>query len=158
MIVVFMLLCSNGIQAQTTQTKLNQVELEKQFIGNWKCELGKDTTMYAEITSFGLIEGNFKIVTNDKILNSAKGLWGYDKKTDINIQASLWKSSPDIDIIGWWFTSNNTKEGVPIKDISNPENATLKYKIELKSPDLWVMTTIQNSKVIASYTYTRERK
>ncbi len=35
-IAVFLLICSSGIQAQTTQTKLNQVELAKQFLGTWQ--------------------------------------------------------------------------------------------------------------------------
>ena len=36
---VFLLFCVSGVQAQTTETKLNQVELYKQFIGTWKCAL-----------------------------------------------------------------------------------------------------------------------
>jgi hypothetical protein len=54
-IVIFLLLCTNGIQAQTTQTKLNQVELMKHFIGTWtliKCvaiqQDGKITFPYGE--------------------------------------------------------------------------------------------------------------
>lgn len=43
MIAVFLFFCSNGMLAQTTQTKLNQVELMKQFLGTWKCEIAKDT-------------------------------------------------------------------------------------------------------------------
>jgi hypothetical protein len=34
-IAITLLLCTHGIQAQNTQTKLNQVELMKQFIGTW---------------------------------------------------------------------------------------------------------------------------
>lgn len=38
-IVVVMLSCTNGIQAQTTLTKLNQVELMKQFGEKFKMYL-----------------------------------------------------------------------------------------------------------------------
>ena len=53
MIVVSLLLCSNGIQAQTTQSQLNQVELMKQFIGIWKAQMGKDTIFIMEGKTFG---------------------------------------------------------------------------------------------------------
>ncbi len=42
-IAVFLLICTNELQAQTTQTKLNQVELMKQLEGSWTGEIGKDT-------------------------------------------------------------------------------------------------------------------
>jgi hypothetical protein len=157
-IFVFLLVCTNVIQAQTPQAKLNQVELEKQFIGTWKSEIAKDTIMYAEFTQFGLMKGNIKVVTKDKILDSGEELFGYDKETDKSIQVTVWKSSTNIDINAWQFVSNNIKVGVPIKDISNRPNATLKFKIEFKSPDLWVMTTLQNNQVVGTVTMTRVKK
>ena len=67
-VAVFLLLYTNGIQAQTTQTKLNQVELLKQFLGTWKYELSKDTTIISEFTPFGTaIEDNYQIVTEGKM-------------------------------------------------------------------------------------------
>ena len=42
-ICAFLLFICNGIQAQTTQTKLNQVELMKQWLGTWQGDIGKDT-------------------------------------------------------------------------------------------------------------------
>ena len=157
-IFVFLLVCTNVIQAQTPQAKLNQVELEKQFIGTWKSEIAKDTIMYAEFTQFGLMKGNIKVVTKDKILDSGEELFGYDKETDKSIQVIVWKSSTNIDINAWQFVSNNIKVGVPIKDISDRPNATLKFKIEFKSPDLWVMTTLQNNQVVGTVTMTRVKK
>jgi hypothetical protein len=157
-IFVFLLVCTNVIQAQTPQAKLNQVELEKQFMGTWKSEIAKDTIMYAEFTQFGLMKGNIKVVTKDKILDSAEELFGYDKETDKSIQVTVWNSSTNIDINAWQFVSNNIKVGVPIKDISNRPNAILKFKIEFKSPDLWVMTTLQNNQVVGTVTMTRVKK
>jgi hypothetical protein len=61
MIVVFLLLCTQGIQAQTQQTKLNQAELLKQFLGTWKSEMVNDTTWAGEMKSFGNgLEAYFK--------------------------------------------------------------------------------------------------
>ena len=34
-IVVFLLLCTKGIQSQTTKSQLNKVELMKKFLGYW---------------------------------------------------------------------------------------------------------------------------
>jgi hypothetical protein len=157
-LIVLLLIGAIVAQAQTPQAKLNQVELEKQFIGTWKSEIAKDTIMYAEFTQFGLMKGNIKVVTKDKILDSGEELFGYDKESDKSIQVTVWKSSTDIEINAWQFVSKNIKVGVPLKDISNRPNATLKFKIEFKSPDLWVMTTLQNNQVVGTVTMTRVKK
>jgi hypothetical protein len=156
--IAILSLCATEIKAQTPQAKLNQVELEKQFIGTWKSEIAKDTIMYAEFTQFGLMKGNIKVVTKDKILDSGEELFGYDKESDKSIQVTVWKSSTDIEINAWQFVSKNIKVGVPLKDISNRPNATLKFKIEFKSSDLWVMTTLQNNQVVGTVTMTRVKK
>jgi len=157
-LIVLLLIGAIVAQAQTPQAKLNQVELEKQFIGTWKSEIAKDTIMYAEFTQFGLMKGNIKVVTKDKILDSGEELFGYDKESDKSIQVTVWKSSTDIEINAWQFVSKNIKVGVPLKDISNRPDATLKFKIEFKSPDLWVMTTLQNNQVVGTVTMTRVKK
>ena len=52
-IAVFILICSTGMQAQTTRTKLNQVELMKQFIGTWQSNVGKDSVDVREWQNYG---------------------------------------------------------------------------------------------------------
>jgi hypothetical protein len=148
-----------GVQAQTTQTKLDQVELTKQFIGTWKTEYGKDTIGILNARPFGNgSERDIIISTKGVVINSVKALFGYDKEMDKMIEAILYKSSPNLIINVWWATSKNTFEGVPLKDFSNPENALLKFKCELKSPDVFIITNISNNKVVGTYTYTREKK
>jgi hypothetical protein len=159
MVAVFLLLCTNGIQAQTTQTKLDQVELMKKFIGTWKTEMGKDTTMILNFTHFGTaLEGNFKIVTKGKILNEAKKLIGYDKTTDKLIETQIMNNSPDIFLVAFCFTSENKSEAVLFQDISNPENATFKWEEEFKSPDMFIQSYIENNKVVSVSTFTREKR
>jgi len=159
LISVFLLFIFNGLQGQTSQTQLNQLELIKQFIGNWTAEMGKDTTVFCEYKLFGTgMEDYYKAFTNGKIFLSEKGLWGYDKKNDKNIHAQLWDPSCRLDINVWWFTSKNICEGVQYQYISNPENASLKWKLEFKSCDLMIMTTTLNSKVVSTMTFTREKK
>jgi len=61
-IVILLLVCSDGIQAQTTQSTLSQVELMKQFIGTWKFDLATDTTIFWDLKTFGIgMEGNCRI-------------------------------------------------------------------------------------------------
>ena len=43
LIPLFILINMDRILAQTTETKLDQVELMKQFIGTWEAEIGDNT-------------------------------------------------------------------------------------------------------------------
>ena len=74
------------------------------------------------------------------------------------IQATLYESSPEIDIWAWRATSKNTSEGVPLKDIINPDYAVSKMKTESKSPDMFIMTNLVNNKVVGTHTWTRIKK
>lgn len=141
-----------GIIRIQAQTKLDQVELMKQFIGAWKCELGKDTFLISENTLFGTgMLSNSQIVTKGSNLDSIIQLYGYDKKADKFIVAEQIKSSPVIEICTAWFTSKNTGEIV----VTNPENAPFKFKFEFKTPNLIVQTAILDDKVIKEITGTR---
>jgi len=151
----FLVLISvNGVVAQTSQPKPNQVELMKQFIGTWQCELGKDTILVTENTPFGTgMMCSSEIVSNGKKLESIKQLFGYDRKLDKFIVAELIKSSPVIEICNAWFTSSNKGELV----IVNPENAPVKWKFEFKTPDLIVQTAIINNRVVKEVLLSRKK-
>lgn len=157
MIFVFQLLYSNGIQAQTTQTKLNQVELFKQFIGTWKCELAKDTTLIVNVKSYGNgLDYYIKTETKGKILMEGKALMGFDKNSDKGIQAEI-LNSPDITLWVCWFTSKNICQTIQYQYISNPESAPKYVLFEFKSPDLVLQTFKENNKTINSFSFIRER-
>jgi len=157
MIVVTLLFCSNGIQAQNTQTQLNQVELMKQFIGIWKAEMGKDTIFIMEGKTFGKgLEFYWKTDTKGKIISEGKSIMGYDKINNRIIEPQIWDSSPNIILWSGLFTSSNKYEAILLKDIANPEKATLKWEYEFKSPDLLVCTYIVNKKTTATYTLNRK--
>jgi AAA+ superfamily predicted ATPase len=158
MIVVFLLFCTNGIQAQTTQPKFNQVELFKQYVGTWKGEMGKDTTFLMEMKSFyDAFECYLKTETKGKIIIEEKTVIGYDKKNDKLIESAILNSSPDIMIGAIWFISKNKCEQVLLEDISNPEKAIFKWTFELPSPDLFIWTNIKNNKTTGTYTFHREK-
>ena len=152
LIAGFVLIGTFVSQAQTTDNKLNQVDLMKKFVGRWKCELGNDTVLIGENIAFGTgLVCNTQIIANGKILNSVKQLYGYDKKNDKFIVAELIESSPVIEICTSWFTSQNTGKLV----VTNPDNAPFSFRFEFKNADLIVQTAIQNDKVNKEITITR---
>jgi hypothetical protein len=59
------------IQAQTSETKLDQVELMKQFIGKWKGEFGDNSIFMSENKQFanGIISNSYN-TANGKIIES----------------------------------------------------------------------------------------
>jgi hypothetical protein len=78
-VAVFLSIWINGLQAQTTQTKLNQVELKNQLLGSWKIDYAKDTTGYIDFTSYGTgVDGNMKYVSKGKVVLEVRIIWGYD--------------------------------------------------------------------------------
>jgi hypothetical protein len=139
-----------------TSKELNQVELNKQFLGTWKAETGKDTSFIMETkTLYNGFEAYLKTETKGKIIMEGKSILGYDKKTDKLMDTYINSDNPNIILMAAWFTSANTCEQVLLKDISNPENATFKLVFEFKSPDLFTQTTIRNNKPVRTDTYTR---
>jgi hypothetical protein len=143
------------VKASETPKELNQVELWKKLSGTWKAEIAKDTSYIFEgKSSADEMRGIIKIVTKGKIIQEGKAIVGYDKKYDKLIDIELFKGA-DISLYAIWFTSKNTWERIPYEDISNPEKNTLKWKFEVKSPDLMIQTVIENNKQIGNNTFTR---
>jgi hypothetical protein len=154
-IALFLLLFINGLQAQTTQPKLNQVELMKQFTGTWKSEK-HDTAYIIDDKLYG--DGHevyLRTETKGKIIWEAKTLMGYDKKNDMLIEAFIEHNSPNIILSAIRFLSPNKFTGILLEKISNPEKATEKDIYELKSPDLMINTYIKNNKVVSIDTFKR---
>lgn len=136
------------------ETKLNQVELLKQFIGTWKSDFGEGTVFIGNNKPFGNgLLCTSQIINNGKIIDSISQLFGYDKKADKFIMAELIESSPVIELCSIWFTSE--KEGEII--VTNPENAPLKYRFEFKTPDMLVQHAFQDGNVVREITLSREK-
>jgi hypothetical protein len=135
--------------------ELNQVELHKQFVGDWKTEAGKDTVVIWNVKSYGTgIDGYFKIATKGKIVMEGKQLWGYDKNLDKYTMSEMIKGM-DNALYSSWFTSKNKCAMIFYSDILSPDNASIKYEVEFKSPDILVQTTIKNNKPVKVDTMTR---
>jgi hypothetical protein len=134
-----------GIQAQTVQPKLNQVDLMKQFLGTWKCELGRDTFLISDTRLFGTgMISKSRIFTKNTVLDSVIQLYGYDRKADKYIMSELIKSAPSVEICNTWFTSANAGEVL----IINPDNAPLRFKFEFSTPDTLIQVALYNDKKV----------
>ena len=154
-ISVFLLASIIGLQAQTTQNQLNQVELMKQFIGSWKTTFGNERTFFWEAKSYGTgFETNLLGVANGNTMFEGKQLLGYDKINDKYIVAQMFQGK-DIEIGATWFISNTKYKWIPNCDISNPEKASIINEGEFKSPDMFVETKTVNNNPIQTLTYTR---
>jgi hypothetical protein len=155
-VAVFLLFLLNGVQAQTTQTKPNQVELVKKLIGKWQAEW-TDTIYNWEAKTFGMgLECHyiFKSLAKDKIVLEGKQLWGYDSKLDKYIGIDLMKGQ-DIQILALWFTSDNKYIGTDFNNISDPDKSSWKVEGEIKSSDAFSETWFVKGKPFTTIDYKR---
>ena len=154
-IAVFLLICLNELQAQTIQTKLNQVELRKQLEGSWTGEIGKDTIDNWNFKPVGTGKDcDWWNVTKGKTILEGKQLWGYVKGIDKYIVAAI-NEKPDVEINAVWFVSKYKYVSISFSDLSNPEKASFKVEGDIKSPDIFTETTIVNDKPFRTDTWTR---
>ncbi len=145
-IAMFISISIKETSAQTTETKLNQVELMKQFIGTWECELGNRTIYRNKSKAFGNgLVTTIQIFTNQEIVDSVKQLFGYDNKTDKYVVAELTKFTSVIEIGTAWFVTEQTGK-IFITDSNGDE---LKFNFEFITPDLIKETaTLENNHVV----------
>ena len=154
-IAVFLLFLSNGVQAQTQQAKLNHVELNNQLIGSWKFEIGKDTTGYADFTTYGTgIDINIKYVSKGKTLMERRVNWAYDKTLDKMIGLNQIKGG-DVVLVSAQWISKNKYVFANYKDISNLEEASWKREGTFKSHELLEITEYINNKPVNTVNYIR---
>jgi hypothetical protein len=134
MVFVIFLFVSNGIQGQTTQTKLNQVELAKQFLGTWQANMGKDTLEMWEGKPYGkaLVVSTYMVikgVRSDSYLCS----FGYDSRDDKLKGYNLFPNAIFMTWIGTFTTDKIIKiDGL---DCFNPGIILWKSEFEFKSPE-----------------------
>jgi len=150
-VIALLLLRTNTAQAQTTQPKLNQVELMKQFIGSWKFDLGKDTTGLWKFKLIGTgIESNWHTVFNGKTLRERNGLWAYDKKNDKYVNVFREKEKFILVRYIWFISNSKCIVDNSYSDIANPDTDS----IEFKSPNVFTWTMIKNGKPLHTDTFT----
>ena len=134
-----------SVKNEETSNKLNQAELMKKFIGTWKSEAAKDTTIFQYLKPYGTgIEGEYKVISNGKAFNEGKQLWSYDSQTD-KILLSVKYKEGSLRFYAYYFTSDTKFIIIPYSTISNPDSAPWRYEGEFKSPDIVMETYIVNN-------------
>jgi hypothetical protein len=138
-----------------TSKELNQVELIKQFLGSWKCEVSSDTIAYWTTKSYGTgLENRYNYVKDGRIVAEGKQLWGYDKTID-KFYATTLQKERDIYIDVYYFISTKKCKMYTLYDIEDPEKAPVRWEIEFKSPDMFIETYISNNEPFKIRTFTR---
>ena len=150
-IAVFFLVCTCGIQAQTAQPQLNQIELIKKFLGTWQASTGKDTVEVWESQLFG----NAVIITVSQIIKGKKtptyvNNMSYDSSDgklkgfvlNANASNATWIGS---------FSSEKDFSGTMLY-IFQPENAWGKFAFVFTTPKEWVFT-MHNMEGVKTFEY-----
>jgi hypothetical protein len=138
-IAVFLLICTSGIQAQATQSQLNQAELIKKFLGTWQANIGKDTVEVWE----GQLFGNAVIITVSQIIKGKKtqdyvNNMSYDSSDgklkgfilNVNASSTTWIGS---------FSSEKDFAGTMLNSFQ-PETAWSKFAFVFTTPKEWIFT------------------
>ncbi len=151
--IVMLVIGFSEIQAQTTPSKPDQVQLMKLFIGNWQSDVVKDTSAYVAVKPFGTgVEFSDKYIVKGKTVSEEHELYGYDSKLDKYAGADLVKGR-DVQIVAVWFTSNNKCIATYLSDASNPDKAAWKNEMEFKSPDIIVAHISMNGKLVSTLNF-----
>jgi hypothetical protein len=132
-VFVLLLFLPNGIQAQTAQTKLNQVELAKQWIGIWQTTVNKDTIEMWEAKPYGkaLVINVYEVIKGKKSDSYMINI-GYDDRDDKIKGFNLF---PNTDFMTWIgvFTTEKLFKADAL-DSFKPEIVWFKNEIEFKTP------------------------
>jgi hypothetical protein len=152
--ILVLLICINSLQAQTVAVKLDQIQLLKQFLGTWRMESTRGDVQIDDFTSFGTsMLCNTKIIHAGKLIFSMKSIWGYDKEKDKILIAQVDSTYPFMTLEERWFTLRNIL--VSEKKIVPDSGDTLSTRFEFQTPDLLLLTTINNNRDIETYKFTR---
>jgi hypothetical protein len=132
-IAVFFLVCSIGVQAQTTQAQLNQHELGKQFLGTWQANAGKDTIEVWDCQQYGeAFITNVSHVTKGQKTPIYINNVGIDTRDGKVKGYALW---PNGNYTTWIavFTSQNKFSG-DLVDNFTPEKVWGKFEMVFTNP------------------------
>ena len=146
MIAVFLLLSTNGIQAQTTQKKLNQVELMHQLIGKWQAPVGKDTIEIWDCQKIG----NALIINVDQVIKGKRtplyvNNLGFDSKADKFKGYALFSDGTYATWIGSYSTDKNSSFDI-VHDFNANEIYT-KFESVINNSKEWTWTSLNKEGV-----------
>ena len=148
---------SNGVKAQIAQTRPNQLELARQFLGTWQENAVRDTV--------GMWEGNLYgeavlvyvyMKTNNAKIDSYLVLFGYDERDDKIKGCNYFPDSKFVTWVGSFTTEKLLKiDGL---DSFNPEIIWWKSEFEFKSPSEVIIKNFNHAgEKMAEYTFIKVR-
>ncbi len=141
MIAVFMLLCTNGIQAQTTQPKLDQFKLMQQGLGTWEATVGKDTVEVWDAQQYGkAFINNVSHVIKGKKTPYYTNNYCIDSKDGKFKGFVLYADGRYLTWIALWTTEK--KFSIDIVQNFNPETVLGKNELLLETPTKMTFTFI----------------
>ncbi len=146
----------NILSSQTTENKLDQVKLMKQFIGKWQCETGSDSFCIWEINSFGNgFEGTIRHTAKAKTYYELKQIWGYDQGSQLIYCYYLGEDGTLRRYKGSFIT-----EKTAAMEQSNITSGKILSTAELSlvSPDVFTHTTMREGSGKKSITFQRIKK
>ena len=118
--------------------------------------MAKDTTIFWDVKPYGTgMECYFKSVSKGKIVMDGKQLWGYDTGAGKFTMGEMLKGV-DNAIYSSWFDSKSTctmQYYGPVTTTASGDN--WEWKIEFKTPDMFVETILKNNKPTQTITMNR---
>lgn len=116
--------------------ELNQIELLKQFAGDWEIPIGKDTALLISVKSFHTGKGYIvtdKLMAKGRILAEGTGFWAYDDAIN-KINLSLLRTDGEVIQNQGIFTTAKTYEYVNVNNSPSYTGVT-GCLFEFTSPD-----------------------
>lgn len=148
---------SMSLHAQSSQQDLDQVELMKQFIGEWKHDSGNDSVFYWSYSPYGkgyLVKAKWQ--AKEETYNEAQGISGYTnnyKRINLFI---LWQDGTMVRDLGQFvaqdkvvmerFTANHQfNYAIWEWTFLTPDKAKFVYKRRKRGDENWDNATITES-------------
>jgi hypothetical protein len=135
--VLILLLCTNGIQAQTTQSQPDPAEAWKSLIGTWQANVGKDSVEVWDYKPYGksMVINVYYIIKGQKNPSYVNNCI-YDSK-DGKYKGFVFLNSGGYTT--WIGTYNAEKNALSVDMVNNFNPGTVWYKFEqvLVNPEAW---------------------
>jgi hypothetical protein len=133
MIEVFLLLCTNGIQAQTVTPKLDQLKLMQTLVGNWQHVISNDSIEIVECQQYGnaFVENVYLVVNGKKSFEVIRN-YGFSPKEG---KFNVFQLSPSGNY-STWVASFTTEKKYYLNQVQNfdSDKVLLKGEIVFETP------------------------
>jgi hypothetical protein len=130
---VFLLICSAGINAQTTKSSLDQLKLMQQDLGTWQANVDKDTVVVWETQQYGKA-----FITNESLLVKGIKSPSYVNNISFDPEAGkihgfvLWNNGSYSTWSGLWTTEK--KMNGELFQTYKPETLWGKFELVYETP------------------------